>query len=92
GEEWKTYIVYVLNQDAEVTLTLYDLLGYKVKEWTFKAGQPGGKKGANKVPQEGWDGTNEAGQKVAKGGYIAQIKVKSSKGVITAIRKIGVIR
>ncbi|MEM4368664.1 MAG: fibronectin type III domain-containing protein, partial [Candidatus Anstonellales archaeon] len=30
GEEGKTWIVYVLNQDAEVTLTIYDLLGYKV--------------------------------------------------------------
>ncbi|MCS7151963.1 MAG: hypothetical protein NZ928_06225 [Endomicrobia bacterium] len=92
GEEGKTWIVYVLNQDAEVTITLYDLLGYKVQEWTFKPGQEGGKRGANKVPPEGWDGTNAAGQKVAKGGYIAQIKVKSSKGVITAIRKIGVVR
>ena len=33
----------------------------------------------------------EAGQKVAKGGYIAHIKVKSDRGVTTAIRKIGVI-
>ncbi len=92
GEEGKTYIVYILNQDAEVTLTVYDLLGYKVREWTFKPGQEGGKKGANRVPPDGWDGTNEAGQKVSKGGYIAQIRVKSTKGVVTAIRKIGVIR
>ncbi|MDW7973352.1 MAG: hypothetical protein RMI01_09170, partial [Thermodesulfovibrio sp.] len=92
GEEGRTYIVYILNQDAEVTLTIYDLLGFKVREWVFKPGQEGGKKGANRVPEGGWDGTNEKGQKVAKGGYIAQIKVKSNKGVITAIRKIGVIR
>ena len=91
GEEGKTYIVYVLNEDAEVVLTIYDLLGYKVREWTFKPGQEGGRKGANRVPPEGWDGTNAAGQKVSKGGYIAQIKVKSSKGIVTAIRKIGVI-
>ncbi|MEN3013788.1 MAG: hypothetical protein ABDH23_04130 [Endomicrobiia bacterium] len=92
GEEGRTYIVYLLNQDAEVTLTIYDLLGFKVREWTFQPGQEGGKKGANRVPEGGWDGTNQAGQKVSKGGYIAQIKVKSTKGVITAIRKIGVIR
>jgi hypothetical protein len=88
GEEGKTNIVYILNQDAEVTITLYDLLGYKVFEWNFSPGSNGGKKGANRIP---WDGSNEAGQKVSKGGYIAHIKVKSDRGVITAIRKIGII-
>jgi len=88
GEQGKTQIVYILNQDAEVTITLYDLLGYKVKEWHLMPGENGGRKGANSVP---WDGTNELGDKVAKGGYIAQIRVKSDKGVVTAIRKIGVI-
>ncbi|MFQ3676038.1 MAG: fibronectin type III domain-containing protein, partial [Endomicrobiia bacterium] len=92
GEEGKTHIVYVLNQDAEVTITIFDLLGYKVTEWTYKPGEEGGRKGANKIPPDGWAGVNQSGQKVAKGGYIAQIKVKSDRGVITAIRKIGIIR
>ncbi|MHB9154780.1 MAG: hypothetical protein ACYC5N_03680 [Endomicrobiales bacterium] len=88
GEEAKTNIVYVLNQDAEVTITLYDLLGYQVNSWTYHAGEEGGRKGANRVQ---WDGANEMGAKVAKGGYIAQIRVKSDRGVVTTMRKIGVI-
>jgi hypothetical protein len=88
GEQAKTNIVYVLNQDAEVTITLYDLLGYQVREWTFSPGDEGGKRGANRVP---WDGSNEMGDKVAKGGYIAHIKVKSDKGVVSSFRKIGII-
>jgi hypothetical protein len=88
GEEGKTSIVYILNQNAEVNITLYDLLGYSVYSWTFSPGSPGGTMGANRVL---WDGTNGSGNKVAKGGYIAQIKVKSDKGIVTTIRKIGVI-
>jgi hypothetical protein len=88
GEEGKTSIVYILNQNAEVNITLYDLLGYSVYSWTFSPGSMGGRMGANRIL---WDGTNGVGQKVAKGGYIAQIKVKSDKGVVTTIRKIGVI-
>ncbi|MCB4791979.1 MAG: hypothetical protein LHV68_08835 [Elusimicrobia bacterium] len=88
GQEGKTNITYILNQNAEVTISVYDLLGYLVTEWRFSQGEEGGKQGTNVVP---WDGTNEAGQKVAKGGYIAQIKVKSNRGVVTSIRKIGVI-
>ena len=88
GVEGKTNIVYILNQDAEVTISLYDLLGYQVISWTFQPGSEGGREGANRVP---WDGSNEMGQKVAKGGYIAQIKVKSDRGVVTTTRKIGII-
>jgi hypothetical protein len=88
GEEAKTSIVYVLNQDAEVGITIYDLLGYEVMAWNFSAGSEGGRKGANRIL---WDGSNGMGDKVGKGGYIAQIRVKSDKGLVTAIRKIGVI-
>ncbi|MDI6640971.1 MAG: fibronectin type III domain-containing protein, partial [Elusimicrobiota bacterium] len=99
GQE-ETYISYVLNQDANVTITLYDLLGYKVYEWEIPAGEihsntgkpwvdgkgKGGKAGVNIVI---WDGKNELGEFVSKGGYIAHINVG---GKATAIRKIGVIR
>jgi hypothetical protein len=99
----ETYITYVLNQDAEVTITLYDLLGYKVYEWRCSPGEVWsgtgkpwidgkGKGGAAGVNVVIWKGKNEAGDYVSKGGYIAQIKVKSDKGIVTAIRKIGVIR
>ncbi len=99
----QTYITYILNQDAEVTVTLYDLLGYKVYEWRCSPGElwsgtgkpwvdGKGKGGAAGVNVIIWEGKNEAGDYVSKGGYIAQIKVKSDKGTVTATRKIGVIR
>lgn len=89
GEEGKTTIRYTLNENAEVIVTLLDLLGYKVNSWTFPAGIEGGKKGANSIK---WDGTNFTGLKVGKGGYICKIEVKSSHGTGVKIRKIGIIQ
>jgi hypothetical protein len=91
GLEGHTVISYLLASDAQVDITVYDLLGYRVMHWSFPAGSPGGIQGPNQVPPGGWDGTNEAGQKVSKGGYLAQIKVSGGAGSSTVIRKIGVI-
>ena len=88
GEEGKTHITFILNQDADVTITLYDLLGYKVMEMSFSKGTPGGKQGPNDVT---WEGKNELGDFVSRGGYIAHIKAVGDHGTKTAIRKIGVI-
>ena len=84
----QTAISYQLAQNANVTATLYDLFGYKVREWSIRPGDQGGRQGLNTLM---WDGTNEAGQKVSKGGYIAQIVVETPTTVVTAARKIGVI-
>jgi hypothetical protein len=84
----QTYITYVLREDAKVTISIYDLLGYLVRQWVCEAGQEGGKAGSNTIP---WDGTNEAGEKVAKGGYIAYIVAESASGRVTKVIKIGVI-
>ena len=54
----------------------------------FAPGSNGGKTGANFVT---WNGKNGVGRNVSKGGYIARIKVGSSLGTATVIRKIGVI-
>src|SRR5581483_1007729 len=83
----KTVISYLLKQDSDVTIKIYDLFGFKVLEMDFPAGQPGGQYGANQVE---WDGTNSSGAKVSKGGYIALIQAKGDK-VVTIKRKIGVI-
>ena len=91
GLEGRTFISYLLASDAQVDITVYDLLGYRVISWSFAAGTPGGMQGPNAVPPGGWDGTNESGQKVSKGGYLAQIKAGGTKGSTTVIRKIGVI-
>jgi flagellar hook assembly protein FlgD len=81
-------ITYTLNANSDVTITIYDELGYLVKTISCASGNQGGFSGLNFVP---WDGRNDAGVLVAKGGYIARIRVKSPGGAATAIRKIGVI-
>src|SRR4029077_6004639 len=88
GGAGTTVISYQLVKDAKTTVTLYDLLGTKVREWVFTAGTNGARLGGNTVS---WDGTNEAGQKVSKGGYFAQIYVEAPETNVMVIRKIGVI-
>jgi len=88
GLEGQTRISYTLSQNAPVHITLYDLLGFRVRRWDFAAGQNGGASGPNAFM---WDGTNESGQKVSKGGYLAQIEIETPQTVVTVIRKIGVI-
>lgn len=88
GPAGKTVITYVLNADAEVKMSIFDLLGYVVREFSFSPGSEGGRFGPNFVE---WDGSNAMGAKVSKGGYIVRIQVKSPAGTATAIRKVGVI-
>ncbi|MBI5884269.1 MAG: hypothetical protein HZB91_14330, partial [Elusimicrobia bacterium] len=88
GSGSKTTIYYVLGADSDVTITIYDMLGYVVKTTNYAAGGEGGRAGPNFVF---WDGKNSTGRNVDKGGYIARIKVKSPGGTATEIRKIGVI-
>ncbi|MBI4376494.1 MAG: hypothetical protein HY549_08595, partial [Elusimicrobia bacterium] len=88
GPAGRTVITYVLGADSDVNITIYDLLGYVVKNFSFSPGADGGRAGPNYVT---WDGKNGSGTFVSKGGYIARIKVKAPGGSSTAIRKIGVI-
>jgi len=88
GPAGQTVITYTLAAPSDVTITIYDLLGYTVKTLQFSGGTAGGQTGPNFVT---WDGKNGSGAFVSKGGYIARIKVKSPLGTATAIRKIGVI-
>lgn len=88
GLEGQTQIAYHLDKDIPVTVTLYDLMGLRVRRWQFGSGQNGGREGSNHFL---WDGTNENGQKVSKGGYLAQIEIAVPETSISVIRKIGVI-
>lgn len=88
GIEGTTQISFTLTTDSNVSITLYDLFGRRVRDWSFHAGDAGGRQGTNQLL---WDGTNESGRKVAKGGYLAQIEVEGSSGVATVLLKIGVI-
>jgi len=88
GLDGQTQITYRLDKSVPVTVTLYDLFGVRVRRWQFSSGQNGGREGLNNF---WWDGTNEAGQKVSKGGYLAQIEIEVPGAVASVTRKIGVI-
>jgi hypothetical protein len=88
GFAGQTEISYQLAQDARVSVELYDLLGRKVRGWNFASGVNGGLRGANSFV---WDGTNEHGRKVTKGGYLVEIVIETPQTTVTAVRKIGVI-
>lgn len=88
GVEGRTVINYTLNDNAEVTITIYDLLGNVVREFSFSSGAEGGKLGPNFVT---WDGKNGLGGLVSKGGYIVRVKAASPKGSKVITRKVGVI-
>ena len=79
-----TTIVYSVSQEGKARMLIYDLLGNLVKE--YPSNYIG--TGTNKVT---WDGTNEAGQKVAKGGYICIVEIINDSNRILTLRKIGVI-
>ena len=88
GLDGQTQIAYRLDKNVPITVTIYDLFGVRVRRWQFAAGQNGGREGVNNF---WWDGTNEAGRKVSKGGYLAQIEIELPGAVASVIRKIGVI-
>ena len=83
----ETFISYHLPQDLPVKIRIYDLFGFQVKEFNLPPGDFGGRAGENKIR---WDGTDETGQKVAKGGYLCQVTVQGDRPV-RGTRKIGVI-
>lgn len=83
-----TTLIYNLSENAPVWVTIYDLMGYEIKRFEFKAGENGGRKGVNKII---WDCTDFWGEPVMRGGYLCRIVVDSSKGRKVKIRKIGII-
>jgi hypothetical protein len=60
-----------------------------VREWSFSAGEAGGRQGENRFA---WTGVNEDGERVAPGGYICQVIASDEAGLIQGVRKIGVVR
>ena len=79
-----TTIIYSLSSTSEVKLTIYDLLGYPVREFASLDETSGIKKIV-------WDGTNEEGLKVGKGGYICVLEICNGSIKTLSTRKIGVI-
>jgi hypothetical protein len=88
SKEGNTIITYFLNQDAEITITIYDLMGYEIKIWSFGAGEEGGNQGINNIV---WDCKDDRGDKIFKGCYLCRIRAKFNQKVTIVTRKIGVI-
>lgn len=90
-----THIDYYLEEDADVTLRIYDLFGNLVWTKSISSGTPGGL-GRDKSAHPNsviWDGRNDRGQKVGSGGYILIAKaVANGRVIMDKHRKIAVVR
>lgn len=79
----QTTIVFYLEEEAVVSISIYDNLGYFVREFEVF-----GQLGENKIF---WDGENNRGNKVGRGGYLCLVRIEKSGLVSQTILKIGVI-
>ncbi len=80
-----TTINYTLKKPSEVTLTVYDILGHKVRTLT-KAKQQAGFYNVT------WDATDENGHRVANGVYIYQLKANDGEKEISRARKMMLLK
>jgi hypothetical protein len=71
---------YNLTQDSDVTIRIYTLLGELVWSKTYGAAEPEGKAG-NHPGDIFWDGTNDQGQKVLNGVYVAVLTTNTGKAI-----------
>ncbi|MHB9155661.1 MAG: FlgD immunoglobulin-like domain containing protein [Endomicrobiales bacterium] len=78
-----TTIYYTLAEESEVKVKIYDFFGVLVREYPAVRESAG-------IRRTFWDGTNEAGDKVAKGGYLCVLQINGGTKVL-AMRKIGVV-
>jgi hypothetical protein len=76
-----TTIQYRLPEEADVTLTLYNLKGQAVRTLVHENQKPGEHLTA-------WDGENEAGERVPSGVYVYRLKARASDRTYTVSRKI----
>jgi uncharacterized delta-60 repeat protein len=68
-----TSLRYSLNQTAQITLKIYNVLGQEIKTLVNEEQTPGFK-------EVNWDGTNNNGAKVASGIYIYRLEAKPLSG------------
>ena len=86
----KTTLFYYLNQDTGIEVRIYDSIGHFVRKFNYTAGIIG-KTVKGDCTME-WDGKNEQGEYVAKGGYFVVIEAPDTKGEDKKIvRMVGVI-
>ena len=87
-DKLETYFVYYLEQNTDVKIQIYTILGERVWARTYTENDPQGKRGRH----EGdiiWDARNDQGHKVLNGVYVARISTGNKKD---AIIKIAVIK
>ncbi|MDD5455535.1 MAG: hypothetical protein PHV30_00725 [Candidatus Margulisbacteria bacterium] len=86
----KTKLFYFLNQDTGIEIKVYDSIGHFVKKFTFTGGLQG--KSVKGDCEVEWDGKDEAGEYVEKGGYFVVIEAPEAKGEVTkVVRMVGVV-
>jgi len=87
----ETTIIYDLEENAKVTISIYDLLGELVRRIEIpKATPEKGERGTNRVF---WNGKNERGRVVANGGYYCVMEADTETGKhMKKVRKIMVIK
>jgi hypothetical protein len=90
-----TRIVFSLNQNIDAYITLYDSMGHFVRRFDSKQiTKESGSTGSGYYCFVDWDGRNETGQFVSKGGYFAVIEAApyaSGGKPAKVVRMIGVI-
>jgi hypothetical protein len=64
-------IAYFLEEETEISMTIYTLSGEKVYEKLYPAGSQGASAGQNHIS---WSGRNDEGRTVLNGVYVAVIK------------------
>jgi flagellar hook assembly protein FlgD len=88
-----TRIQYVLTQDSDVTVHIYNFLGELVNTLRYSRGATGGQGSPSGWLNEiTWDGKNEAGVVVANGMYLASIEADSGSSSAKKIRRVGVLK
>lgn len=79
-----TTILYTLGTDSAVKAKIYDMFGNLVRDYQERSEAAG-------VKRIIWDGTDQMGSKVAKGGYICVVEIRNNDSKVLATRKIGVV-
>ena len=81
-----TTIQYYLDQDCDIELKIFTLLGEFVWSVNYNSSEPQGQKGLHDgATAITWDARNKAGQTVLNGVYIARLSTSYGKSVITKI-------
>ncbi len=83
-ERPQTYFVYYLDQDTDVNIKIYTLIGEMVWSCSYTVDDPQGKKGPHEADIV-WDGRNGQGYRVLNGVYIARISTGYGKNTLTKI-------